>query len=235
MTWTYEGIEVTELEGQGFEINEDSNSAVRILQTDYTENILQNFPRVMRGSHATAPGNTITREIPRVHPLHNWLYCTSLRLQGGKGSTYESTANADSGIMLYRDAPNSAEGRAIWEATYSWLPYEIRQDEEIGGNGVLTELDRFVRKEANPSVEALPIDGTAWKWSVAPQDKIAEPTTVLLSTTTLTYLWYWVPSPFNQTAWDTAIGKVNSVAFDVNEPQGNYAVGTVYFAGYEKD
>ena len=190
-------------------------------QTNYSEAIRTNFAGDMVGYQANAAGNKISRVLPEPHPLKTWLWCTRCDLQSGIGRPNESGNKLE-----YLNAAGSP-GKLRWTLTYEDPGYDIKSDGQITGPPP-GELDRFVVRKSTANIEALPIEGTAWKWSS--DDKvISERTTVPLTSVALEYTWHWVPEPLRESAWTSLLNKTNLNTFDTN-----YIAGTVLLTHYEK-
>ena len=236
-----------ELEGCTEEYTIDGGvSAVRILQTTW-EN-MREFPAAILGTSyrqgATAAADRLIRRyVPQRHPARANLYATSLRLLNGIGAAVDDTdyANTFGAIpVLYRNMANGVDvgdGKAKWEVTYTLPPFSVASDTVIdakpGGN--FREMGRFLERRKTYSAESLQVPASTYKWVTAPQDTYAEPGTKLFPTIQLEYVWYWVPEPLNEAAFQNALGKVNSTAFDAADTVSglNLGIGTVLFVAPE--
>ena len=216
----------------------DGTSCVATIETDWSEDMLTSFPSGMIGTAKTV-GNKVSRKMPTAHPVKNFLYCTRCDLSRGRGFVTEE-AGAVGSIKFDTNSTNE-EAKAAWNVQWDYLGYDLasdRQRDAEGGTG--KELIRFVSRKVKASVESLPVPGTEWKFQ-ADNEEIPEGATILIALKELQYTWHRVPFPYKESTWDGMLGKVNTVAFDgktkvdvapaVTYP--SYAIGTVYFQGYE--
>lgn len=189
-----------------------------------------NFKTAMLG-YSVTDGKAIIRYTPEVHPDYGWLYASEVRFHSAKG---KPLLNNNSTLVSY-DAPGGASGsgQVLADVIYRALDYEVLQDNEIGvATGA--EINRYVSRHEQYSLENLQVTGGSFKWSVGGQT-IQEPLTKLFITKALLYTWWQVPAGAGGQIYSTllstinsSLGKVNSSAFDTN-----YPAGTLLFNGLD--
>lgn len=199
-------------EGWSEEFTPDGVIAHRRVQTAWSA--VSGFPAYMLGTN-TKIANKIFRTKPEVHPVRNYLHCTECKLTNGIGYPNHQGGGVGNFGLDYK-AHGGGDGLAVWDLIYTDLPYDIVDDAPIhGGNGNLTELDRFVEKRKDYASESLTMTGTTWKFS-GDNETVKEASTKRYPTQGLWYTWWWVPEPLNEAVFAAAIGKVNNAAWDHN-------------------
>ncbi len=170
----------------------------------------------------TGDANSVKRTAPAQHPTKPWLRCTSAELVDGKGAWRIGSG----GLIEYYDsgvvgavlvaggggAGGGETGRAIWELTFSFLPYDLEAD---------SFNLRWVIRQSRDAIESMRLPGNTFKF-LATGRQIPEEIAILRSTRELTYTWVSVPDvtvtalEFN--VWGQVEGRMNSVNFDGAKP-----------------
>lgn len=204
----------------------DGNSSVFVIQTAWTNAIIAAFAYNMMGAQEVT-GNKITRLLPAQHPTKTSWYCTRVKLRKGVGA-YTSSVPANNAIQFTDPTLTPGTGKAEWECTFSYLPYDVIQDEIVFANNNGTELQRFVERKRKYLNESLVANFHTWRWKT--DNNIASPNAIIAGVTTRSiqlptvecrYKWWWVPeAALNEDFWGSMIGKVNRGVFDNINPGG---------------
>lgn len=163
--------------------------------------------------------STIHRYLPSKHPdatghpsISSNVYAVSADLDTVVG--VPSAAGAG-GLIDY-----GSTGLVRYRVKYEPLTYAIQKDDACS-----SELERFVTKTWQPTVESLSIPGHLFKWS-SDNVKITSPIAKVIPGAEIQYTWWDVPATVIDgqvmlpsqlmTNISDGVGKVNSAAFDAN-------------------
>lgn len=231
-----------ETDGYQEEATFNDRSATRIFVGPWGSRIA--FQRWALGS-CYLDSSVLKRDPPAQHPELPWLYCRACSRVAGQGSYRESaqvvnpTNGSPLGMIEYYDGGGAAAGLLSCRLALEYgLPgYDVLTDDEVHAQEK-TEVDRYVVKEANSSLQALTIPGQQLQFGDGPfagQSISQTGQILLLPTEELTYTWVNVPK-IPQAAIDACLGCVNAATFDPNSrlKPGGYPAGTLLFQAPKK-
>ena len=199
----------------------DSDSVAHCIVLD-TPDFRMHFPIDMMGD--AIPG--ISRKLPQTHPHKTWMYCVECKLMDGKGAWRTSSVGA---IEFFANYPNQpTQGYLIYEVTYRPVPYTVLPD-----TAITSELDRYVVRKWNISIETYQMPGNTFGWSdegtiVPIPENIAKQRPFI----ELHYSWHWVPEPIKMSVIVDTVGKINQNPFDNTPGPANKGHDTAFKAGH---
>jgi len=206
----------------------DNSQAIRILECGWDQRY--RFVQDLLGWSDYDSGPIITRYTPEQHPDPDFstFYATDAQLIDSLGVP-DTDSNALDFVRFLDKVPsdpipdpgNEVFGRARYQVTYRQFDYDIFKDEDIA-----TELERYISRYYNFSVENLTLPGNTFEFTNFPTEKIPQLAPIPVPLVELTYVWHQVPDPFPDQAISDALGKVNSALFD-----GFYLAETLIFIG----
>jgi hypothetical protein len=176
-------------------------------------------------------GVTFHRQLPMIHPIFPWLYCTQvsgvqpLRPLGRKGGEKSKVVGGGGSYQGYE--------RYILTLGFASLPYFVLADATV-----TTEDRRFVIKNCKPSSKFLSLQGGIFNFADGPSlnTPFANSTGQLVAKKLIELTWvntaqaFTAPQPVGEaTQLDSLIGSVNADAVFLGKPQG-----TLYFDSYEQ-
>ncbi len=211
-------IPYVELPGYTQDSDLDSNSARRVLMTDWTN--VDSFPVAMLGDVAVGQGGFLSRSLPDRHPSKPFMYCKSVRLREGRGAFY----TGDTGTIAYKDFVNNIDGAAVFDVEYADPDYPIMSDVAIAAAAVdgTFEFHRFVSYDTQEQAETLGLPGQAFKW-LSDNAPIVEGLSIQREVQEVHYRWRWVPeTTINNLRFKVlpqTVGRCNVAAFDGYQPQ----------------
>lgn len=206
----------------------DNSQAVRILECGW--NNRYRFVQDLLGWSDYDSGSIITRYIPEQHPDPDLdtFYAVEAQLIGGVGVP---DIDDDDFIRFLDKVPTDpipaqlVYGRARYQVTYRQFDYDIFADEDIA-----TELERYVSRYYNFSIESVTLPGNTFEFTSDSQ-KIPELAPIVFPLVELTYVWRQVPDPYPSATITAALGKVNNAAFDVNFSPTVYVAESLLLIG----
>lgn len=198
----------------------------------------------------------LSRTVPAQDPRYPWLYCVDFALERGEGAVVLDPAN-----LLYSFDPvtgaqvpdvqlpprtvpalayvgndqNStrtfSDGVAVVKVTFRDLPYEVKDDVEVAAHPA-GEQGRYVERDIQPSVEALPLSKlmnqlrfTEGPYGPPSTSPIPEAGVKLLSTHSAKYLWHAVPD-FDKNVLDRMLGTTNQNPLYAGPDRAPFPPGT---------
>lgn len=204
-------IDYTDLSEVRLSFSAEEASVIRYVEVAGTD--LSLFMDAMLGWSTLSGGSNLIRYVPEAHPHFTRLYATSVEHVDPLGLPSLSTLSSGEGTGLLFASMKLA-------VTYRTRDYQIKKDSEIS-----TELDRYVMKVKNFSIESIQYPSKGFQFT-SDSAAIPENPTVLFPTADLMYTWYQVPAQKDvstgeeklPTALDTnitaTVGRVNSVSFE---------------------
>ncbi len=171
----------------------------------------------------------LRRGLPEVHPEIPKMYCVEANMIGGKGvPQYDSGKGHQAFYASTRPATqlgDGGDGYAWFDTKWSYVPYVVLGDTEIGGNESL----RFVEINVEPSIQSISLPGATFRFvtAIVPAAHgriIPEGLPLLLPQKAYRLRWHSVPSTNNlmwpglETNIDMCLGKVNSATYLGKDP-----------------
>ncbi len=191
--------------------SEETNEVRAELQTNWAD--VAAFPKFVLGD-VSGGGTLLNRQLPLMHPTKT-LWASELSLKRGVGAFRPN----DKGLIeffdnAFDDSESSAsrDGKAQWDVVYRPRPYDV-----LGNDKITSELQRWVIKESDYSLEAMSLPGDSFKFE-SNGGPIPEGIALQRQVEVHQYTWVQVPDTVVQVlrrgVWLSVPGRVNSVEFD---------------------
>lgn len=193
-----------------------------------------------------AQNGAIRRDVPEKNPFDQKQFCTRVEQidQGGDPDfdwdNYRQGDNTATNDGPRYD-PESGWPLTLWvryKLTFEALPYPILTDAEADAvTADATELSRYVYRKRVTTTKEQQFPGGSFYLinGGSPLLSLGQIGFKLRGAADVTYTWFRVPvANIPTSAIGTAIGKVNSAAFDTISPGGyNFSAGELLLTGYD--